>query len=120
MYTAASAGDLSFVQLLLERNPLLVFGEGEYNVTDIFYAASRGRNCEVFRLVFDFAVSPRFITGKGGVLEEHVGGDVPPVYKWEMSNRAVHAAARGGSVEILVEVLLLVATPTMEFLVFLL
>ncbi|CAJ1784642.1 unnamed protein product [Sphenostylis stenocarpa] len=104
MYTAASAGDLSFVQQLLERNPLLVFGEGEYNVTDIFYAASRGKNCEVFRQVFDFAVSPRFVTGKGGVLEEHVG-DIPPVYKWEMSNRAVHAAARGGSVEILEEFL---------------
>ncbi|KAJ1380497.1 Ankyrin repeat-containing domain superfamily [Sesbania bispinosa] len=27
MYTAASAGDLGFVQQLLERNPLLVFGE---------------------------------------------------------------------------------------------
>ncbi|ESW12878.1 hypothetical protein PHAVU_008G149500 [Phaseolus vulgaris] len=104
LYTAASAGDLSFVQQLLERNPLLVFGEGEYNVTDIFYAASRGKNCEVFRQVFDFAVSPRFVTGKGGVLEEHVG-DIPPVYKWEMSNRAVHAAARGGSVEILEEFL---------------
>lgn len=104
MYTAASAGDLSFVQQLLERNPLLVFGEGEYNVTDVFYAASRGKNCEVFRLVFDFAVCPRLVTGKGGVLEEHVG-DVPPVYKWEMSNRAVHAAARGGSVEILEEFL---------------
>ncbi|BAT84593.1 hypothetical protein LR48_Vigan03g156100 [Vigna angularis] len=104
MYTAASAGDLSFVQQLLERNPLLVFGEGEYNVTDIFYAASRGKNCEVFRQIFDFAVSPRFVTGKGGVLEEHVG-DIPPVYKWEMSNRAVHAAARGGSLEILEEFL---------------
>ncbi|KAK7395715.1 hypothetical protein VNO78_16282 [Psophocarpus tetragonolobus] len=104
MYTAASAGDLSFVQQLLERNPLLVFGEGEYNVTDIFYAASRGKNCEVFRLLFDFAVSPRFVTGKGGDLEEHVG-DIPPVYKWEISNRAVHAAARGGSVDILVEFL---------------
>ncbi|RDX84189.1 E3 ubiquitin-protein ligase mib1, partial [Mucuna pruriens] len=104
MYTAASAGDLGFVQQLLQRNPLLVFGEGEYNVTDIFYAASRGRNCEVFRMVFDFAVSPRFVAGKGGVLEEHVG-DVPPVYRWEMSNRAVHAAARGGSVQVLEEFL---------------
>ncbi|WVZ08947.1 hypothetical protein V8G54_022293 [Vigna mungo] len=104
MYTAASAGDLTFVQQLLERNPLLVFGEGEYNVTDIFYAASRGKNCEVFRQIFYFAVSPRFVTGKGGVLEEHVG-DIPPVYKWEMSNRAVHAAARGGSVDILEEFL---------------
>ncbi|KAK7338405.1 hypothetical protein VNO77_19012 [Canavalia gladiata] len=104
MYTAASAGDLPFVQQLLERNPLLVFGEGEYNVTDVFYAASRGKNCEVFRMLFDLSLSPRFVTSKGGVLEEHVG-DVPPVYKWEMTNRAVHAASRGGNVEILEELL---------------
>ncbi|ESW23551.1 hypothetical protein PHAVU_004G056800 [Phaseolus vulgaris] len=105
MYTAASAGDLGFVQVLLERNPLLVFGEGEYGITDIFYAAARSKNCEVFRLLFDFAVSPRFLTGKGGVVvEEHVG-DVPSVYRWEMTNRAVHAAARGGNLKILEELL---------------
>lgn len=75
-------------------NPLLVFGGGEYTVTDIFYAASRGKNCEVFKLVFDFAVSSRFVTGKGKVI-------IPSVYKWEMSNRAVHAASRGGNVEVL-------------------
>ncbi|XP_027353133.1 uncharacterized protein LOC113863678 isoform X2 [Abrus precatorius] len=81
MYTAASAGDFGFVQQLLERDPRLVFGEGEYNVSDVFYAASRGKN-----------------------FEEHVGA-VPPVYRWEMTNRALHAAARGGSVEILEELL---------------
>ncbi|KAJ1439267.1 Ankyrin repeat-containing domain superfamily [Sesbania bispinosa] len=43
MYIVASAGDLGFVQQLLERNPLLVFGEEEYNVSDIFYAASKRR-----------------------------------------------------------------------------
>ncbi|KAK7381014.1 hypothetical protein VNO78_33537 [Psophocarpus tetragonolobus] len=104
MYTAASAGDLGFVQVLLERNPLLVFGEGEYGVTDILYAAARSKNCEVFRLLFDFAVSPRFLSGKGGVMEEHVG-DIPSVYRWEMTNRAVHAAARGGNLKILEELL---------------
>lgn len=104
MYTAASAGDLSFVQVLLERNPLLVFGEGEYGVTDILYAAARSKNCEVFRLLFDFAVSPRFLTGKGGIFEEHIG-DIPSVYRWEMTNRAVHAAARGGNLKILEELL---------------
>ncbi|XP_027924246.1 ankyrin repeat domain-containing protein 50-like [Vigna unguiculata] len=105
MYTAASAGDLGFVQVLLERNPLLVFGEGEYGITDILYAAARSKNCEVFRLLFDFAVSPRFISGKGGVVvEEHVG-DIPSVYRWEMTNRAVHAAARGGNLKILEELL---------------
>ncbi|KAJ1394216.1 hypothetical protein SESBI_34319 [Sesbania bispinosa] len=56
MYIAASAGDLGFVQQLLERNPLLVFGEGEYNVTDIFYAASRSNNCEVFKMLFDYTL----------------------------------------------------------------
>ncbi|KAJ0895970.1 putative ankyrin repeat-containing domain-containing protein [Helianthus annuus] len=64
LYTAASAGDLEFVKQLLKRDPLLVFGEGEYGVTDILYAAARSKNSE-------------------------------------MMNRAVHAAARGGSLEIL-------------------
>ncbi|CBI31362.3 unnamed protein product, partial [Vitis vinifera] len=59
LYTTASAGDLGFVQELLERDPLLVFGEGEYGVTDILYAAARRKNCEVFSLVFYFVVSPR-------------------------------------------------------------
>ncbi|KAM1232882.1 hypothetical protein ACFX2J_002652 [Malus domestica] len=35
-FTAVFARELGFVQELLERNPLLVFGEGEYGVTDIF------------------------------------------------------------------------------------
>ncbi|KAJ8749869.1 hypothetical protein K2173_013784 [Erythroxylum novogranatense] len=104
MYTAASAGDLSFVQELLERNPLLVFGEGEYGVTDIFYAAARSKNCEVFRLIYDFAVSPRFLTARAGEFEEHIG-EIPIVYKLEMMNRAVHAAARGGNLIILKELL---------------
>ncbi|TQD98110.1 hypothetical protein C1H46_016232 [Malus baccata] len=104
MYTAASAGELGFVQELLERNPLLVFGEGEYGVTDIFYAAARSKNVEVFRLLFDFAVSPRFMTGSRGELEEHIG-EIPSVYKREMLNRAVHAAARGGNLSILKDLL---------------
>ncbi|KAJ4729397.1 Ankyrin repeat-containing protein [Melia azedarach] len=104
LYTAASAGDLGFVQQLLQRNPLLVFGEGEYGVTDIFYAAARSKNCDVFRLIYDFAVSPRFLTPKGGELEEYIG-EIPSVYKWEMMNRAAHAAARGGNLKILKELL---------------
>ncbi|KAF5457348.1 hypothetical protein F2P56_021456 [Juglans regia] len=104
MYTAASAGDLGFVQELLERNPLLVFGEGEYGVTDILYAAARSKFSEVFRLLFDFAVSPRFLTGRGGELMEHIG-EIPSDYKWEMMNRAVHAAARGGNLKILRDLL---------------
>ncbi|XP_062105522.1 uncharacterized protein LOC133817130 [Humulus lupulus] len=104
IYTAASAGDLGFVQELLERNPLLVFGEGEYGVTDILYAAARSKNSDVFRLLLDFASSPRFMAGKGGEFEEHIG-DIPSVYKWEMINRAVHAAARGGNLKILKELL---------------
>ncbi|GLU11416.1 hypothetical protein SLE2022_281640 [Rubroshorea leprosula] len=104
MYTAASAGDLSFVRLLLERNPLLVFGEGEYGVTDILYAAARGKNSLVFRLIYDFAVSPRFLPAKGEGFEEHIG-EIPAVYKWEIMNRALHAAARGGNIGVLKELL---------------
>ncbi|XP_058102184.1 uncharacterized protein LOC131246265 [Magnolia sinica] len=104
LYTAASAGDVGFLQELLERDPLLVFGEGEYGVTDIFYAAARSKNSEVFRLMFDYAVSPRCSLGSGGELEEQTSG-IPSVFKWEMLNRAVHAAARGGNLEILKELL---------------
>ncbi|KAF2316468.1 hypothetical protein GH714_041809 [Hevea brasiliensis] len=67
--------------------------KGEYGVTDILYAAARSKSSEVFRIVYDFAVSPRFLTAKGGEFEEHIG-DIPSLYKWEMINRAVHAAAR--------------------------
>ncbi|XAR58258.1 hypothetical protein NMG60_11026686 [Bertholletia excelsa] len=104
LYTAASAGDLSFVQELLERDPLLVFGEGEYGVTDILYAAARSKNSEVFRILFDFAVMPRFLSGDGREMEEHAG-EIPSAYKCEMINRAVHAAARGGNLKILKELL---------------
>ncbi|RVW80626.1 hypothetical protein CK203_044295 [Vitis vinifera] len=76
----------------------------EYGDTDILYADARRKNCEVFRLVFDFVVSPRFSTGKGGEMEEQIG-EIPSVFKWEMINRAVHAIARGGNLEILKELL---------------
>lgn len=104
LYTAASAGDLPFVQELLHKDPLLVFGEGEYGVTDILYAAARSKNTEVFRLVYDFAMSPRFMASNGRELEEHIG-EIPSAYKQEMKNRAVHALARGGNLKILNELL---------------
>ncbi|KAA8533267.1 hypothetical protein F0562_033200 [Nyssa sinensis] len=104
LYTAASAGEVEFVKELLERDPLLVFGEGEYGVTDIFYAAARSKNSEVFRLLLDFAVSQRCLPSNGGELEGKQE-EIPSVFKWEMMNRAVHAAARGGNVEILRELL---------------
>ncbi|KAF5757148.1 putative ankyrin repeat-containing domain-containing protein [Helianthus annuus] len=70
------------------RDPLLVFGEGEYSVTDILYAAARSNNSEVFQVLIDFSLWSKV---------ENVGS----VFKLEMMNRAVHAAARGGSLEIL-------------------
>ncbi|XP_050895095.1 uncharacterized protein LOC127101670 [Lathyrus oleraceus] len=101
LYTAASAGDLEFVRELLRRDSLLVFGEGEYGVTDMFYAAARSKNSEVFNMILDFA-----LLGKdcGGVeLDEGGGG----VFKREIVNRAIHAAARGGNWEILKKELIL-------------
>ncbi|KAL0421517.1 UNVERIFIED_CONTAM: hypothetical protein Slati_3174600 [Sesamum latifolium] len=94
LYTAASAGDVVFVRELLDRHPLLVFGEGEYGVSDMLYAAARSKNCDVFRLIFECCVSPR-----GGVKE------VSLLFRSEMVNRAVHAAARGGNLEMLRELL---------------
>ncbi|CAK7332365.1 unnamed protein product [Dovyalis caffra] len=104
LYTAASAGDGAFVNELLERDPLLVFGEGEYGVTDIFYAAARSRNSEVFRLLLDVSISQRCGLGSGGELEEQQS-ESRSEFKWEMMNRAVHAAARGGNLEILKELI---------------
>ncbi|KAF3652676.1 putative carboxylesterase 11-like [Capsicum annuum] len=104
LYTAASAGDVDFVRELLEKDPLLVFGEGEYGVTDILYAAARSKSCNVFKILFDFAMSPRFIARDGRGLEEQIG-EIPSAYKWEMMNRAIHAAARGGNLMILKELL---------------
>lgn len=97
MYTAASAGDLVFINQLLDRDPLLVFGEGEYGISDLFYAAARSGNSEVFRVMLDCALSPR-----GRMQEE---GEISPVFRSEIMNRAVHAAARGGNVEVLTELL---------------
>ncbi|KAF8013163.1 hypothetical protein BT93_I1137 [Corymbia citriodora subsp. variegata] len=100
MYTAASAGDLGFVRELLERDPSLVLGEGEYGVTDVLYAASRSGSCEVFRMVLDFTVSPRALSSTAKDAGQR---EVASLYKWEVMNRAVHAAARGGNLEILKE-----------------
>ncbi|XP_057494493.1 uncharacterized protein LOC130779732 [Actinidia eriantha] len=105
LYTASSAGDVGFVRELLERNPVLVFGEGEYGVTDILYAAARSKNSEVFRVLLDFAVSRRGFCGDGDGKIERRKEENLSVFRWEMMNRAVHAAARGGNVEILREIL---------------
>ncbi|OIW14655.1 hypothetical protein TanjilG_32997 [Lupinus angustifolius] len=95
LYTAASAGDVGFVQELLLRDPFLVFGEGEYGVTDILYAAARSKNCEVFKLLLDSALSQSI----GADLE---GDDESEgIFKRDVMNRAIHAAARGGNLEIL-------------------
>ncbi|CAJ2668009.1 unnamed protein product [Trifolium pratense] len=92
LYTAASAGDVDFVCELLRRESSLVFGEGEYGVTDILYAAARSKNCEVFKILFDCAILKN---SDELVLDE--------VFKIDMVNRGVHAAARGGNWEILKE-----------------
>ncbi|KAJ4761893.1 hypothetical protein LUZ62_072268 [Rhynchospora pubera] len=103
LYTAASAGDLTFVQELLERDPLLVFGEGEYGLTDILYAAARGKNIRVFRIISEFALSPRGFGVASG--SHNDGGSEMSMFTFEVLNRAVQAAARGGNLEMLKELL---------------
>ncbi|KAK9750962.1 hypothetical protein RND81_02G232800 [Saponaria officinalis] len=95
LYTAASAGDVEFVMDLVERDPLVVFGKGEYGITDILYAAARSGNSEVFRVLLEYAmdVNKSSVDADGNFVEE-------------MICRAVHAAARGGNLEILKELLL--------------
>lgn len=98
LYTATSAGDLKFVQDILKTDPLLVFGEGEYGVTDMLYAGARSKNRQVFMAIYDFSASPRF-------QNDSEKTEIPRAYTWEMMNRAVHAAARGGNLEVLVEII---------------
>ncbi|KAK8924047.1 hypothetical protein KSP39_PZI019431 [Platanthera zijinensis] len=107
MYTAAAAGDDGFLRELLERDPLLVFGEGEYGVADILYAAARSKKSEAFKTIFDLAISPAYLVGDGGGSEEDLGSgrDGISVFRSEMVNRAVLAAARGGSLEVLKELI---------------
>ncbi|KAL6619989.1 hypothetical protein ACP70R_035128 [Stipagrostis hirtigluma subsp. patula] len=98
LYTAAAAGDAAFVRELLAAQPLLVFGEGEYGVTDVLYAAARSGCAEVFRLLLDAALaSPA--SCPSGEAQSAVE------FRSEMMNRAVHAAARGGNLEVLRELL---------------
>ena len=104
LYTAASAGDLDFVKKMLEKDPLIVFGEGEYGVTDIFYAAARSKSSEVFRLLIEFSGFWGPLKDDGGK-KERKKTEVSSVFKSEMTNRVVHAAARGGNLEILKEFL---------------
>ncbi|KAL2941547.1 E3 ubiquitin-protein ligase mib1 [Bienertia sinuspersici] len=94
LYTATSAGDVGFVKDLLVRDPLLVAGRGEHGVTDVLYAAARSKKSETFRLLLKSSMS----SNKGSKNSE--------VFVEELMNRAVHAAARGGNLEILKELLL--------------
>lgn len=102
LYTAASAGDVDFVKELLERDSLLVFGEGEFGVTDMLYAAARSKNSEVFNIMIDSAFLRKDCISSIGIeLDEGCGG----VFKREMMNRAIFSAARGGNWEILKQLL---------------
>ncbi|XP_010528057.1 PREDICTED: kinase D-interacting substrate of 220 kDa-like [Tarenaya hassleriana] len=105
LYTAASAGDLGFVKKLVGRDPLLVFGEGEYGVTDILYAAARGRNRDVFQLIMDFALLPAGISCEGEKEEEEKLTEKQLAVKEEMAKRGIHGAARGGHVALMEELL---------------
>uniref|UniRef100_A0A0E0DPD9 Uncharacterized protein n=1 Tax=Oryza meridionalis TaxID=40149 RepID=A0A0E0DPD9_9ORYZ len=105
LYTAAAAGDAAFVRELLGRQPLLVFGEGEYGVTDVLYAAARSDSSEVFRVLLSAVLSPP----ESSAGEEGDGGAAAIaggfMFRREMMNRAMHAAARGGNLEVLRELL---------------
>ncbi|XP_020213128.1 uncharacterized protein LOC109797484 [Cajanus cajan] len=103
LYTAASAGDADFVRELLGKRPALVFGEGEYGVTDILYGAARSNVCEVFEILLRCALSPR------------EGAAVDGVFQRDMVNRAAHAAARGGNWEMLKKILEEQHSPLLEF-----
>uniref|UniRef100_J3M5Q2 Uncharacterized protein n=1 Tax=Oryza brachyantha TaxID=4533 RepID=J3M5Q2_ORYBR len=89
--------------------PLLVFGEGEYGVTDILYAAARSASSDVFRLLLNSVLSPPECSTGDGQEAADGGGSAAIaggfMFRREMMNRAMHAAARGGNLEVLRELL---------------
>ncbi|KAH7857070.1 hypothetical protein Vadar_008748 [Vaccinium darrowii] len=99
LYTAASAGDVAFVQELLERDPFLVFGEGEYGVTDILYC--RGEEQE-----FGGLFIPAARGGNVEILREILGDceDVL-VYRDAQGSTVLHSAAGRGQVEVVQDLL---------------
>ncbi|PHT45236.1 hypothetical protein CQW23_14394 [Capsicum baccatum] len=79
----ASGGDLVFVQELLKRRTLLLFGESEYGVTDILYVAAGSKSCDLFRVLLDFAITAMFL----------------------IMNRVIYVAARAGNLKVLKELI---------------
>ncbi|KAF3633078.1 Nuclear transcription factor Y subunit B-1 [Capsicum annuum] len=76
LYTTASVGDLAFVQEVLERSPLLVFGESEYGVADILYIASRSKSCDLIGVLLYFAIIPMFLVHDGEEMDKHIAEDL--------------------------------------------
>ncbi|GLJ38477.1 hypothetical protein SUGI_0784000 [Cryptomeria japonica] len=108
LYSAAAAGDITFVRYLLKREPFLVFGEGEYGVSDMLYAAARSKNAEIFREILGLANDIKCLRKSKAEDSAAVMFAAPSSsssLSFQMLNRGIHAAARGGNVEILRELL---------------
>ncbi|KAH9309802.1 hypothetical protein KI387_037713 [Taxus chinensis] len=108
LYTAAAAGDVEFVGYLLKREPLLVFGEGEYGVSDMLYAAARSKNAEIFREILGLANDIKCLRkskAEDSAAVMLAAASSSSSLSFQMMNRGIHAAARGGNVEILRELL---------------
>lgn len=108
LYTAAAAGDMEIVQRLLKVKPHLVFGDGEFGLRDMLYAAARANSLEIFRGILGFAScdydhEQPFGSNNNNNNEycRGMGIDVP----FQVMNKALHAAATGGSTEILRELI---------------
>ncbi|PIN18380.1 hypothetical protein CDL12_08955 [Handroanthus impetiginosus] len=93
LYTAASAGDLSFVRELLERDPFLVFGEGEYGVPDIMIMKCK--------MTLNRALHCANRGGNLKLLKELIGdcSDDVLAYRDVHGATILHSAAAHGSVE---------------------
>lgn len=101
LYTVAAAGDVELVRYLLKREPLLVLGGGEYGISDMLYAAARSKNAEIFKEILGLANDLKCLKCN----QEKDAAVYDPSLSFQMMSRAIHAAARGGCMEILRELL---------------
>ncbi|KAI5055164.1 hypothetical protein GOP47_0030309 [Adiantum capillus-veneris] len=121
LYIAAAAGDEGLVNQMITTNPELIKGDGEFGLSDLLYAAARGRNVHIFQKILTLAkrVKASHINGKSGEASPTVADDddknlistneldyVGLSYNNRtIQSKALLAAARAGNVDMVRELL---------------
>ncbi|KAH7294419.1 hypothetical protein KP509_28G070400 [Ceratopteris richardii] len=121
LYIAAAAGDEGLFNQVIAMNPELINGDGEFSLSDLLYAAARGKNVRIFQQILSLSKRMKAnqmnkISGEDrfGAEDEHfkslTSTDYIDYVALNYNNRttqskALLAAARAGNVEMVRELL---------------